>query len=316
MATASNEFGMSTPTSSLPFTSFDFHSSSNLFAGSAVDHLKQQAQLQQLLFQQQQQQLSSANDPGQFEPSSGSSPVPTRFSPVENPSPTFDQASPEKRSLSQSPPSPADSGVVADTKLESGNISHDLLQDLDSSKSDSAVDFLSTRGIASSLSFDTLPHTCGLKARDNSISSGNSLGFGSNGFDVGLGMSSADETEPCISLSQSLAAIWSTPTPTVAKPEYPLSTSMDDMMLQALEQQQQQQQQQLSQQQQLTPWPSQVNDLSGVPTGLLGNAALQRQYQQSTANQIQAIQQQLLRRSQSLVPPPTGLSRSTSHQPG
>nr|CAB3233392.1 cytoplasmic polyadenylation element-binding protein 4-like [Phallusia mammillata] len=311
MATISNDFGATTTTNASAFSPYEIQGANNLFPSNSVEQ-QQLAIKAQLMFLQHQQRIAQSNGNDQMLLTSTTSPTPVRFSPSDSISPTFDQTTPEKPILSQSPPSPADSGVVADSKSDGGNVSQDLIHSLEHSKIDDGLGFgASQRSAVTSLSFEAITTNADQTAKSNDLGM-SSLGLTSAVGGDSVFAASSSEDSDAVTFSQNLAAIWSTPSPAVHNTELQMpGSSMDDMMLQALHQQRQQQ---------LTSWPSQVNQMAGMtnpPPGLYNNAVLQKQIQQNTAAQIQAIQQQLaIRRSQSMVPQPTSLNRSTSHQPG
>uniref|UniRef100_H2Z748 Uncharacterized protein n=1 Tax=Ciona savignyi TaxID=51511 RepID=H2Z748_CIOSA len=290
MATISSEF--SGIPSSNASNSFDLYS--NLTNGGEMHDQHQQRILRP---QKMMQHMRFPQCPDPNIPTT--SPTPTQQFHHDNVSPTPNQVTPEKPSLSQSPPSPADSGVVADAKSDS-IISQDLLHSFEQSEN---LDFMvNHKSPIPGMSFTASTISNEEKAQNSEAifqpSDLNSLGLApSAGFMSGLG--NLDETEsPAV--PQSLAAIWAAPPPT---------STVDDVLLQSFQQQQQ-----------LSSWPGQLsNGVSPNPPPGLYNTSLQNKLQQqNTAAQIQAIQQQLvMRRSQStFMPQPGQLNRSTSHQPG
>ena len=309
------------------------HYSDSLFSPSNVDQQLQIAQIRQAQHRQMQnqnllrhQKLSGHLDQPIKSPSS--SPTPLCFSP-DNVASSFSQSTPEKTALSPSPPSPADSGVVTDSKSESGNVSQESLQTLDPNKLEDNLDLMtgSKSPPVSGLSFGaTQPVSTGLSIslsfqNDDIVHSVNNLSIDNSKHnllpEVSLGLTTPDINENSVSLPENLAAIWSSPAGTLTNQEtsFSASASMEEAMLQALQQQQQQQQQ-------LNNWSSQLpNNFSGLtnpPPGLGHSAMIQKQLQQQNqAAQLQAMQQLALRKSQSnAMTQPNLYNRSSSYQPG
>ncbi|XP_076813337.1 cytoplasmic polyadenylation element-binding protein 4-like isoform X1 [Clavelina lepadiformis] len=328
MATLSSEFGTTTTANSAQFqpigaSLFTPPSNADQQRQIALRQAKIQLHQKQMLLQTQQQ-FAQANGIDQVNNnttlSGNGSPVP-QFSP-DHLTTGLNHTTPDKPGLSQSPPSPADSGVVADSKSENSNIPQDLLHNLEQSKLDEGLDFLTTsKSPVNSISFGpsssspaetTESALLSFTQPDDLLSPNvNSLGLSTSNSnfvaDVSLGIPVTDETENNVTISKNLAAIWSTPTASMTNPE-PITSSVDDIMLHALQQQQQQ----------MPGWPNQLptsfNSLTNPPPGLYNNAMLQKQLQQQ---QIQALHQQLaLRRSQStMLTQPNPINRSTSYQP-
>ena len=328
MSTLGSDFGAASVSNSNQFQ----HYNDSLFSPANVDQrqlaLRQAQQLQQLQNQQKQMYVQQQKLPCKQnhleQPNSSSSISPTSncFSP-DNLTNTFSQSTPEKNPLSQSPPSPADSGVVTDSKSEGGNVSQESLQNLEQHKLDDGLDFLTSKSPVTALSFGaTLPGTTDPTQRNNlsfqaddTLNPANSLGLSSkNSFASDLVQSCTDELDNSVSMPPNLASIWSPSSTANQATATANNTAVEEAMLQAL------------QQQQLSNWPGQQlsNNLTGLtnpPPGLGPNALIQKQLQQqqSTAAQIEAMQQQLaLRRSQSTAITQANnlFNRSTSYQPG
>ena len=287
------------------------HYSESLFTPSNVEQhhfALRTAQLQQL--QSQQQPLLVQQKPSN---SSNVSPTPNCFSP-DNLTNSFTQSTPEKTALSQSPPSPADSGVVTDAKSEGGNVSQESLQNVDQNKLEDSLDFTSgSKSPITGASFGAtnsstdnqnsfiqfqLDHTL------NSATSFNSLNSLKNNYssDIGLGISTTDDYENSVSIPSNLASIWSPPALSNPEPSLAASNSaVEEAALQAA-----------LQQHQLGGWSSNFTGLTNPPPGLGNSTLLQKQLQQQ-----QAMQQLALRRSQSTALSQANMiNRSTSYQPG
>ena len=272
------------------------HYSDSLFAPSKVDELNLRPQFETHRGQALQQQ-----HPGSLDPpiTSSSSPTPNCFS--NNLTNSFSQSTPEKSSLTQSPPSPADSGVVTDSKSDGGNISQESLQNLEQNKLEDGLDcYRSSNSPMTGLSF-----VANLSSEhENAFSfqvEADSQRVNSGNFSTDLGLSSSNNLDNSMALPPNLASIWSPPA--TNHQEAPSNTSMEEAVLQAF------------QQQQLGNWSGNMN---GPPPGLASTALLQKQLQQNTtAAQLQAMQQLALRRSQSAVMTQASLfNRSTSYQAG
>jgi len=273
------------------------HYSESLFSPSNVDqHLQQQLQ-----FQSQQNHLLLHQQSSSIDPRFGSnaSPIPSYFS--ENLANTFTQSTPEKSSVSQSPPSPADSGVVTDSKSDGGNVSQESLQNLDHSKLDDSLEFLgSMKNAGSSMAFsaclpiDQESNLC--ISKDSTVQNLNSTKVVSD-----LSSTPNNDVEISVKMPPNLASIWSTP---IANNQDLPNTNadMEEAVLEAL------------QQQQLGNWSG---NMSAPPPGLASNALMQKQFQQSaTAAQIQAMHLALRRSQSNIISQANLLNRSTSYQAG
>ena len=267
------------------------HYPESLFSASSADqHLRQQFQNHpNQLLQQQPLAIDPAN-------SSNASPIPSCFLP-ENLANSFSHSTPEKSAVSHSPPSPADSGVVTDSKSDGGNMSQESLQNLDHSKLEDSLEFLgSLKSPVCSSTFSACV----------AAEKGNKLHFSTEipkvKFTSDLNLAPNNDMENNVTIPSNLASIWSTPIPN--NQNTPSNNpNMEDAILQAL------------QQQQLGNWSA---NLAAPPPGLTSGTLLQKQLQHNAAAaQIQAMHHLAMRRSQSTIMTQANLlNRSTSYQAG
>lgn len=140
------------------------------------------------------------------------------------------------------PPSPADSGVVDDSKSELGNISQEVLHSFDDLQQDERVNLSpSTNRLAGKDTETSVSSRNNIRFQDKSIAISSSKLNESAYIDPVANLSNPKPTSSsnnCVPISEELAAIWSPPAVAPKNISTTAPSLIDSVLLQTLQQQQ------------------------------------------------------------------------------